>query len=65
MAARRWRAFTSLRDVSGPLKPRNLARLQRWRCAPQVGHSTVTDLARLRGLWWPPGAGVPSQRCAM
>lgn len=49
---RAWRPFTSLRDVSLRRKPRPLARLRRRRCAAQAspGHSTVTDLARLRGL---------------
>ena len=39
-------------QVSLNRKPRNLARLWRWRCAPQERnrHSTVTLLARLRGL---------------
>jgi hypothetical protein len=40
------------RDVSLRRKPRHLARLRRCRCAAQAGHghSTVTDLARLRGV---------------
>jgi hypothetical protein len=46
------RALTSLREVSLRRKPRSLARLRRRGFAAQARarHSTVTLLARLRGL---------------